>query len=208
MLNINRLVILAAAVAFLGSMAAAVPVSAQTKEARGTVTAVTTTTMTVKVGTQDMTFLVDGDTRLEVRRAAKEVQSAQPGNPKPRVNDFFEVGNPVLVRYRSDNAGNHALDIERVGSAPSANPTKIAEGKVTSVSASQLKVAAGGQDMTFAVTGDTDVLVKGATKATKAAGGTTQLTTFVHSGDMVSVSYKEAAGAMTASEIRVRVSSK
>jgi hypothetical protein len=50
--------------------------------------------------------------------------------------------------------------------------------------------------------------VKGATKATKAAGGTTSLTTFVHSGDMVSVSDKEAAGAMTASEIRVRVSRK
>ena len=209
MLHINRLVVLAAAVAFLGSMAA-VPVSAQTKEARGTVTAVTTTTMTVKVGTQDMTFLVDSNTRLEVRRAAKEVQSAQPGDPKPRVNDFFEVGNPVLVRYRSDNAGNHALDIERVGSAGSVdpNPTKLAEGKVTSVSASQMTVAAGGQNMTFAVTADTDVLVKGATKATKAAGGTTQLTTFVHSGDMVSVSYKEAAGVMTASEIRVRVSSK
>jgi Domain of unknown function (DUF5666) len=210
-MNINRLVILAAAVAFLGSMATAGPVSAQTKEARGTVTAVTTTTMTVKVGTQDMTFLVDSNTRLEVRRAAKEVQSQQPGNPKPRVNDFFEVGNPVLVRYRSDNAGNHALDIERVGSPGSAdptNPTKLAEGKVTSVTATHLTVAANGRDMTFAVTADTDVLVKGATKATKAAGGTTQLTTFVHSGDMVSVSYKEAAGAMTASEIRVRVSSK
>jgi hydroxyethylthiazole kinase-like sugar kinase family protein len=62
--------------------------------------------------------------------------------------------------------------------------------------------------MTFAVTGDTDVLVKGATKATKAAGGSTQLTTFIHAGDMVSVSYKEAAGAMTASEIRVRVTAK
>ena len=56
----------------------ALPVSAQTKEARGTVTAVTTTTMTVKVGTQDMTFLVNSDTHLEVRRAAKEVQSQQP----------------------------------------------------------------------------------------------------------------------------------
>jgi hypothetical protein len=167
--------------------------------------------MTVKVGTQDMTFLVDSNTRLEVRRAAKEVQSQQPGNPKPRVNDFFEVGNPVLVRYRSDNAGNHALDIERVGSPGSAeptNPTKLAEGKVTSVTATHVTVAANGRDMTFAVTGETDVLVKGATKATKAAGGTTQLTTFVHSGDMVSVSYKEAAGTMTASEIRVRVSSK
>jgi len=210
-MNINRLVIPAATVAFLGCMAAAGPVSAQTKEARGTVTAVTTTTMTVKVGTQDMTFLVNSDTHLEVRRAAKEVQSQQPGSPKPRVNDFFEVGNPVLVRYKSDNAGNHALDIERVGSPGSAeptNPTKIAEGKVTSVTATHVTVAAGGHDMSFAITADTDVLVKGATKATKAAGGATSLTTFVHSGDMVSVSYKEAAGAMTASEIRVRVSSK
>ena len=100
------------------------------------------------------------------------------------------------------------MSVGSPGSAEPTNPTKLAEGKVTSVTATHVTVAANGRDMTFAVTGDTDVLVKGATKATKAAGGTTQLTTFVHSGDMVSVSYKEAAGAMTASEIRVRVSSK
>ncbi|HWV94765.1 MAG TPA: hypothetical protein VNZ24_10620, partial [Vicinamibacterales bacterium] len=113
-MNINRLVILVATVAFLGCMA--LPVSAQTKEARGTVTAVTTTTMTVKVGTQDMTFYIDGDTHLEVRRAAKQIQEAQV-NAKPRVNDFFEAGNPVLVRYREEGGRNHALDVERVGSA-------------------------------------------------------------------------------------------
>ena len=62
--------------------------------------------------------------------------------------------------------------------------------------------------MTFAITGDTDVLVKGASKAAKAAGGGTPLTTFVHSGDTVSVSYKDAAGTMTASEIRVRVANR
>jgi hypothetical protein len=200
-------VILTATVAFFGFVAGAGPVSAQTKEARGTVTAVTTSTMNVRVGTQDMAFFIDSDTHLEVRRAAKQIQEAQPG-AKPRVNDFFEAGNPVLVRYREENGRNHALNIERVGSAGSANPTKLAEGKVTSVSASRLVVAADGHDMTFAVTGDTDVLVKGATKATKAAGGSTQLTTFIHAGDMVSVSYKEAAGAMTASEIRVRVTAK
>ena len=33
----------------------------------------------------------------------------------------------------------------------------------------------------------------------------TPLTTFVRSGDLVSVTYKKAAGAITASEIRVRV---
>ena len=207
MTNINRLVILTAIVAFFGCVVGVRPVSAQAKEARGTVTAVTTTTMTVKVGTQDMTFYIDGDTHLEVRRAAKQIQAAQP-NAKPRVNDFFEAGNPVLVRYREENGRNHALDVERVGSAGSANPSKLAEGKVTSVSASHVTVAADGHDMTFAITGDTDVLVKGASKATKAAGGGTPLTTFVHSGDTVSVSYKDAAGTMTASEIRVRVANR
>jgi len=208
MQNINRLVILTATMAFLGCVAAAGPVSAQTKDARGAVTAVTTTTMTVKVGAQDMTFFIDGDTHLEVRRAAKQIQSVQPGNPKPRVNDFFEAGNAVVVRYREENGRNHALDIERVGSAGSPNPSRLAEGKVTSVSASHVTVAADGHDLTFAITGDTDVLVKGASKAAKAAGGGTPLTTFVHSGDLVSVSYKDAAGAMTASEIRVRVVSR
>jgi hypothetical protein len=204
MQNINRLVILTATVAFFGFVAGAGPVSAQTKEARGTVTAVTTSTMNVRVGTQDMAFFIDSDTHLEVRRAAKQIQEAQPG-AKPRVNDFFEAGNPVLVRYREENGRNHALNIERVGSAGSANPTKLAEGKVTAVSATHLTLAADGHDMTFAITGDTDVLAKGASKATKAAGGGTPLTTFVHNGDMVSVSYKEASGTMTASEVRVRV---
>jgi len=204
MTTINRLVILTAVVAFFGCVVGVRPASAQAREARGTVTAVTTTTMTVKVGTQDMTFYIDGDTHLEVRRAAKQIQEAQV-NAKPRVNDFFEAGNPVLVRYREEGGRNHALDVERVGSAGSPNPSKLAEGKVTSVSASHVTVAADGRDMTFAITGDTDVLVKGASKATKAAGGGTPLTTFVHSGDVVSVSYKDAAGTMTASEIRVRV---
>jgi hypothetical protein len=71
-----------------------------------------------------------------------------------------------------------------------------------------MTVSSDGRDMTFAITGDTDVLAKGASKATKAAGGGTPLTTFVHSGDTVSVSYKDAAGAMTASEIRVRIVNK
>ena len=201
----NRLVILTVAVAFVGMVAVAGPAGAQTKEARGTVTAVTDTTMTVKAGQQEMTFVIDSDTHLEVRRAARDIQAAQPGNQRPRVNDFFAVGNPVLVRYRAENGKNHALDIERVGSGGPANPSRIAEGKVTSVSASQLTLANDGRSLTFAITGDTEVRVKGASKATKAAGGNTTLATFVHSGDMVSVSYTDAGGAMTASEVRVRV---
>jgi uncharacterized protein DUF5666 len=211
MQNINRLVILGVAMAIVGLVASARPVSAQTKEARGSVTAVTDSSVTVKTGAQELTFYVDGDTHLEVRRSARDVQAAQPGNPKPRVSSFFEAGTPVLVRYREENGRNHALNIERVGSPGSGSvkdPSKIADGKVTSVSASHVTIASGGKDLTFAITGDTDVLARGASKATKAAGGSTSLTTFVHQGDEVSVSYKDAAGAMTASEIRVRIVSR
>jgi hypothetical protein len=202
-----RLVILGATMAVMGLVASVQPVDAQTKETRGSVLAVTDSTMTVRAGAQAVTFYIDSNTRLEVRRAAKAVQQAQPG-AHPRVNDYFEAGQPVLVRYREEGGKHHALDIERVGSPGSSaakDPSKIAEGKVTSVSASQMTLAGGGHDMAFAITGDTDVVVKGATKATKAAGGNTTLATFVHTGDIVSVTYKGAGDAMTASEVRVRV---
>jgi hypothetical protein len=195
-------------IAAVGLVAGVRPVSAQTREARGSVTAVTDSTLTIKTGAQAVIFHVDGETHLEVRRAARDVRQAQPDGAHPRVNDFFEVGQPVLVRYREEGGKNHALNIERVGSAGSGAakaPSKIAEGKVTSVTASQMTLATGGRDASFAITRDTDVLVKGASKATRAAGSSTTLATFVHPGDMVSVTYTEAGAAMTASEIRVRV---
>src|SRR5262245_39974577 len=128
MQKINRLVILTATVAFFGFVAGAGTASAaQTKEARGTVTAVTTSTMTVKVASQDMTFYIDGDTHLEVRRAAKQIQDSQ-ANAKPRGNDFFEAGNPVMVRYREENGKNHAINRERVGRAAPASTPKMTKG--------------------------------------------------------------------------------
>jgi hypothetical protein len=71
-----------------------------------------------------------------------------------------------------------------------------------------MTISSEGRDLTFVITGDTDVLARGASKATKAAAKGTPLTTFVHSGDEVSVTYQKTAGAMTASEIRVRVASR
>ena len=97
MQNINRLVILGVTMGIVGFVAGVIPASAQSKEARGNVTAVTETTMTVKAGAQELTFYIDGQTHLEVRSSAKKVQQAQPGNPKPRVNDYFEAGVPVVA---------------------------------------------------------------------------------------------------------------
>lgn len=205
--NITRLLILGA-VAVVGLAVGVSPVSAQARETRGTVSALTDSTMSVRTNTEEKTFYIDGGTHIEVRAAARDLQAAQPGTPRPRVNDFFEIGNPVLVRYREENGRNHALTIERVGSPGSANESAIAEGKVTSVSASHMTIASGDRDFTFAITGDTGVLARGASRATKAAGKGTPLTTFVRSGDLVSVTYRKAAGAITASEIRVRTVSR
>ena len=213
MTSSKRLVVLGMGMLILGIFATALPARAQSKEARGTVTAVTESTISMKAGAEQLTFYVDSDTHLDVRTAQRDLQQAQPGKPSPRVNNFFEPGQAVLIRYREEKGRNHALDITRISSAGAgggsvSDPAKVSEGKVKLVTDSQLVLDAGGREMSFAINGDTNVLAKGATKATKAAGGTTAITTFVHSGDQVSVSYHEAGAKMTASEVRVRVASR
>ncbi len=209
----KRLVVLGVGALVLGVFATALPAHAQSKEARGTVTAVTDSTISVKAGAEQLTFYVDSETHLDVRTVQRDLQRAQAGKPSPRVNDFFEAGQVVLVRYREEKGRNHALDISRISSTGAgggsiSDPAKISEGKVKVVSDSQLVIDSGGREMSFAITGDTNVLAKGATKASKAAGGSTTITTFVHAGDQVSVSYHEAGAKMTASEVRVRVASR
>jgi hypothetical protein len=207
--SVKRLVILGVGVAVVGVMSGVRPADAQTREARGTVTSVSDATISIKTAAaQEMTFVVDSATHLEVRSAAKKVQEAQPGGPSPRVKDFFESGQSVLIRYREASGRNQALDISRVGSAGSSETTKSADGTVKSVTPTQLTIASGGRDLTFGINRDTGVVMRGATKATKEAGGSTPITTFVHAGDTVSVSYSDAAGSAIASEVRVRIANK
>ena len=63
----NRFAILGVAASIVGVLAIAQPVDAQSREARGTVTAVTDSTLTIKAGAQEMTFFIDSRTHLEVR---------------------------------------------------------------------------------------------------------------------------------------------
>jgi uncharacterized protein DUF5666 len=209
--NTTRFAILGVAASIVGVFATAQPAQAQTREARGTVTAVTDSSLTMKAGAQELTVFVDSDTHLSVRRTERDIQKEQPGRPSPRVNSFFEPGQAVLVRYRVENGRNMATDISRVGSAGEgsiSNPAKISAGKVKTVTASQLVIDDGGRELSFGINADTNVLAKGATKATKAAGGSTPITTFVHTGDSVSVSYHEAGAKMMASEVRVTVAAR
>ena len=62
--------------------------------------------------------------------------------------------------------------------------------------------------MKFTVDRDTDVRIPGGTRAARKAGGSLPITDFVHTGDIVRVEYREAAGAMPAREIQVRGNAK
>ena len=193
------------AVAMLASVG---PAAAQTKEARGTVTSVAERSVAVKAGAQELTFFADHETHLQVAREQKDLEQAKAQTASLKVSDYFTPGTVVLVRYRVENGRHHALDIERVGSTGPGGgsitePDKIATGKVKAVTQSQLTLSKNGHDSVYAITKATDVRKKGATAATKAAGGSPTITTFVQPGDTVSVSYRETAGHATASEVRV-----
>ena len=192
-------------------LASAGPAGAQTKEARGTITAVAERSVTVKAGTQELTFFADHETHLQVAREQKDLEQAKAQSASLKVSDYFTPGTVVLVRYREENGRHHALDIGRVGSTGSgggsiSEPDKLASGKVKAITPSQLTLSANGRESVYEITRDTDVRKKGATAATKAAGGVTPITTFVRPGDTVSISYRETGGHATASEVRVSIS--
>ena len=192
------------AVVVLGLSIGASPAAAQTKTARGTATAVSDSSLTVKVGAKDMTFAVDAKTIVQAKGAGTKTRKT--GGVK--VTDYVKTGGAVLVTYREVNGANQAVTIQPVSSAGSGvegPEAKIAAGAVKSVTDSSLTVASGGKDMAFAITAKTKVQGKGAGTATAKAGGTIAITSLVSAGDTVSVSYTEAGGAMTASEVRVTI---
>lgn len=78
----------------------------------------------------------------------------------------------------------------------------LAVGRVRSVTLSRLIVERDGRDWTFAVNEDTDVRAGGAARVTR-AWGSTPITTFVQTGDTVSVTYLDTGGEMVASHVRL-----
>ena len=196
----------------IGVLGAAGLVNAQTKEIRGAVTAISNSSMTISAGQRDMTFIIDPATKVEVKAAAKKTRAAgSAGNPGVTITEFIKTGNNVLVRYKEDSAGLHALSVRPVSSStkssrePSDVEIRLASGTVTEVTQSRLRLESRGEDLTFAVNADTDVLARNASRTTKAVGGKTTIADFVRDGDTVSVTYLDAGGAMTASQIRVRL---
>jgi hypothetical protein len=186
--------------------------AAQTKEARGTVVAVSDSSLTIKAADKDMKFAVDDKTIVGAPGAGRATRDAQQkGAPGIKLTTAVKTGSGVIVTYREANGAMVATEIRSVPGAASASTAAsapsatTANGKVKSVTASSLVITDNGKDSTFAVDPNTKVLAKGAGTATQAAGGSIAITKLVSVGDTVSVSYSGSPQAMRATEIRITV---
>jgi hypothetical protein len=214
--RVQRLGTLLLIVLVFGAFVGLSPAAAQTsKEARGTVTAVTDSSLKVKVGAQEMTFAVDSKTAVLARGAGRATRDAQAtGAPGIKIGDAIKPGGAVIVQYTEAAGGKMtATEVRAVSDAgegggsvsTAAPPSKSVTGKVKSATANSLVVTADNKDMTFAVSPETKVEAKGAGTATQAAGGRIAFNTLVGAGDTVQVTYQEAGATMRATEVRITI---
>jgi hypothetical protein len=205
----KRLQIVVFGVAVLAAVGAR-PAVAQTKEARGQVTAVSDSSLTVQAGERSLTFFVDSATQIEASGVGTRSRQAKAAGVSSgiKVTDYVKTGRPVSVSYTEAGGKNHALTVRPIasagsgGGAVSEDDAKNVQGKVKSIAGAVLTLDVDGHDMTFAVDRDTDILARGASKATKKGG--VPITDLVHNGDLVRVGYRAVNGSMKASEIQIR----
>ena len=99
-----------------------------------------------------------------------------------------------------------AVVVSLVAAPVAVAQTKTVRGTVVSVAGDTLVLKVAGQDMTFKVDKATEVMARGAGRAQRqadAAGAAgVKFADFVKAGDGAEVTYKEAAGVMTATAIR------
>jgi hypothetical protein len=195
-------------------------VGQETKSARGSVTAVSATSITVKAGERDLTFAVDQKTGLVASGAGTATRRADAaGKPGPRLTDFVKAGDAVEVDYQETGTAMRATNIRRVSSPGSGGGTTsddramTTSGTVASISGSTLTIsgsAGGGGTFTqsYAVNRETKVVAAGAGTAAAKQGGTIAITDAVSVGDQVTVTYRKAGNGLHAEEVRVTAKKK
>jgi len=194
--------------------AAPAALAQDTKWVRGTVTAVTGSSITVKAKGKDYTFTIDKTTDVEAPGAGTKMRAAQKaGEGGISVADAIKVGTGAEVRYHDMSGTLHAAHI-RGGLPPSegstsddapAKPTS-ASGTVSAVTNDSLSVTSGSNSWTFAIDKSTKIVGEGIgtlSRKLKEAGKGMTATDAIGVGDSVSVSFSEAGGAKTASSINI-----
>jgi hypothetical protein len=191
-------------------------IAQEEKLARGTVSDIGGSWVTVKVRDQALKFAVDNKTRVEARGGSTKTREANmAGKPGPKLADVLKVGQPVKVSYHDMSGNLHASKIEAIPSAGSeggsikAAPAEMtSHGTVKSVDADSITISgsAGGGGMftqTFTIDPKTKVVAKGAGTAAAAKGGKAPLSDLIANGDKVSVSYFKVGDRLHASDVRV-----
>jgi hypothetical protein len=111
------------------------------------------------------------------------------------------ASNLAVVSAYAQSTG---LAIRPVSNAALTAPIHNTYGKVKSIVGREFVLEIGGRNMTFVVDDNADVLARGAGRATRHAGGSLPITFFVHTGDVIRVSYRELDGVRRVSEIQMR----
>ena len=137
------------------------PVVAQeTKSARGSVTAMTADTITVKAGANEMKFTVDAKTTVVATGGGTATRKAEAaGTAGPKLADLVKVGDAVEVSYHEMGKTLHAASVRKVASPGSgggstsderaANAEQRANGTVEMISATMIEISGSMSGGTF-----------------------------------------------------------
>lgn len=185
-----------------------------TKSVRGTVTAVTGNSITVKAAGKDYTFTIDKATEVEAPGGGTAQRAAQKaGEAGIHVAEVIKVGTGAEVRYHDMGGTLHAARI-RGGLPPSEGsvsqdkpdkPKSISvTGTVTAITNDSVTVSTGPSASTFAIDKNTKIIGEGVgtlSRKLKEAGKGMTATDAIGVGDSVSVSGDAAA--KTAASINI-----
>ncbi len=187
-----------------------------TKWVRGTVTAVTGSSITVKAKGKDYKFVIDKTTEVEAPGGGTAQRAAQKaGEAGISVADVVKVGTGAEVRYHDMSGTLHAARIRgglppSEGStsddAPPAAKSTSASGTVSAIANDSVTVTSGANSWTLAIDKNTKIIGEGVgtlSRKLKEAGKGMTATDAIGVGDSVSVSFSEAGGAKTASSINI-----
>jgi hypothetical protein len=188
----------------------AAAVAQGSRTARGTVVTAAADAVTVKVGDKDMTFKVDAKTQVTARGGATATREARAqGKEGVAYTSIVKPGQGVEVTYTEPGLLATNIRVLPGGPPPPAAAgarAQTANGVVTAVTSSSLSIKGSGGESTYTIDEKTRVVGRGVgTKSDelKKAGEKAQISTFVRTGDSVTVTYTEEGGTRRASEVRV-----
>ena len=185
----------------------------QEKRARGKVTAITATAITIDVDGKPTTFGIDtATTKFIARGGTTKTKEAERTGIKPTLGDTVKIGDNVEITYL-ESGGRMLASQVRVG-VPSGGAmlgegqaSMTIEGVVSEVSGANLGITpAKGEPVTFMVDAKTRVIGQGLgtmAKEKETLGAKVTLSEAVAVGDTVRVTYTLSEGMKHATAVRV-----